>query len=125
MSETRFSTDHEWADLDGDIVTIGITDYAQAQLGDIVYVELPEVGRTLDQNEETAVVESVKAAGDVKCPVSGEVIEINDVLEDEPELVNQSPQDEGWLFKVKLYEPNEFTTMLDKDAYTKLIESLS
>lgn len=125
MSETRFTSAHEWAERDGDILTIGITEYAQSQLGDIVYVELPDVGQTLDQGEETAIVESVKAASDVKSPVTGEVIEVNDVLDDEPELVNQSPEDEGWFFKVKLSEPDEFTSMLEKDAYTKLLESLS
>ncbi len=125
MSELRFSNDHEWAKLEGDIVTIGITDYAQEQLGDIVYVELPDVGRTLDQGEETAIVESVKAAGDVKTPVTGEVIEVNDALEDEPELVNQSPEADGWFFKVKLTSPEEHAQMLDKNAYSELIESLS
>ena len=125
MSELRFSSDHEWASLDGDVVTIGITDYAQEQLGDIVYVELPDVGRTLDQGEETAIVESVKAAGDVKTPVTGEVIEVNDALEDEPELVNQSPEADGWFFKVKLSSPEEYAQMLDKNAYSELIESLS
>lgn len=125
MSETRFTEDHEWAEIEGDIVTIGITEYAQAQLGDIVYVELPDVGQTLDKGEETSIVESVKAAGDVKTPVTGEVIEINDVLDDEPELVNQSPEDEGWFFKVKLSDPDELKTMIDKDAYSTFVESLS
>ena len=125
MSETRYTEDHEWAALDGDIITIGITDYAQSQLGDIVYVELPEVGRTLDQGEETAVVESVKAAGDVTSPVTGEVIEINDVLNDEPELVNQDPENEGWFFKVKMMEPEQYADLQDKDSYSKLLESLS
>ena len=125
MSETRYTEDHEWAALDGDIITIGITDYAQSQLGDIVYVELPEVGRTLDQGEETAVVESVKAAGDVTSPVTGEVIEINDVLNDEPELVNQDPENEGWFFKVKMMEPEQYADLQDKDSYSKMLESLS
>lgn len=125
MSETRYTEDHEWAELDGDVLTIGITDYAQSQLGDIVYVELPDVGRTLDQGEETAVVESVKAAGDVKSPVTGEVIEINDVLNDEPELVNQDPENEGWFFKIKMMEPEQYTQMQDKDAYAKLLDSLA
>ena len=125
MSETRYTEDHEWAALDGDIITIGITDYAQSQLGDIVYVELPEVGRTLDQGEETAVVESVKAAGDVTSPVTGEVIEINDVLNDEPELVNQDPENEGWFFKVKMMEPEQYSDLQDKDSYSKLLDSLS
>jgi len=125
MSETRYTEDHEWAELDGEIVTIGITDYAQSQLGDIVYVELPDVGRTLDQGEETAVVESVKAAGDVKSPVTGEVIEINDVLNDEPELVNQDPENEGWFFKIKMMEPEQYADLQDKDSYAKFVESLA
>ena len=125
MSETRFTEDHEWAEIEGDIVTIGITEYAQAQLGDIVYVELPDVGQTLDKGEETSIVESVKAAGDVKTPVTGEVIEINDVLDDEPELVNQSPEVEGWFFKVRMSESEEFASMQDKETYTKFVESLS
>jgi len=125
MSETRYTEDHEWAELDGEIITIGITEYAQSQLGDIVYIELPDVGRTLDQGEETAVVESVKAAGDVKSPVTGEVIEVNDVLNDEPELVNQDPEKEGWIFKIKMLEPDQYAQLQDKDSYAKLVDSLS
>lgn len=125
MSETRFTEDHEWAELDGEIITVGITEYAQSQLGDIVYVELPEVGRTLDQGEETAVVESVKAAGDVTSPVTGEVVEVNDVLNDEPEIVNQDPENEGWFFKIKMMEPDQFSELKDKDSYKQLVNSLS
>jgi glycine cleavage system H protein len=125
MSETRYTEDHEWAELDGEIITIGITEYAQSQLGDIVYVELPDVGRTLDQGEETAVVESVKAAGDVKSPVTGEVIEVNDVLNDEPELVNQDPENEGWFFKIKMMEPEQYIQLQNKDSYEKFVDSLS
>jgi glycine cleavage system H protein len=125
MSETRFTEDHEWAELDGEIITVGITEYAQSQLGDIVYVELPEVGRTLDQGEETAVVESVKAAGDVTSPVTGEVVEVNDVLNDEPEIVNQDPENEGWFFKIKMMEPDQFSELKDKDSYKQLVDSLS
>ena len=125
MSETRFTEDHEWAELDGEIITVGITEYAQIQLGDIVYVELPEVGRTLDQGEETAVVESVKAAGDVTSPVTGEVVEVNDVLNDEPEIVNQDPENEGWFFKIKMMEPDQFSELKDKDSYKQLVDSLS
>ena len=125
MTEKRFTEDHEWAELDGAIVTVGITDYAQSQLGDIVYVELPDVGRTIDQGEETAVVESVKAAGEVKSPVTGEVVEVNDVLNDEPEMVNQDPENEGWFFKVKMMEPEQFADLKDQAAYSDLLESLS
>lgn len=125
MTEKRFTEDHEWAELDGEIVTVGITDYAQSQLGDIVYVELPDVGRTVDRGEETAVVESVKAAGDVKSPVTGEVVEINDVLNDEPEMVNQDPESEGWFFKVKMMEADQYAELQDQDAYNSLLESLA
>ena len=125
MSETRFTDDHEWAALEDGVITIGITDYAQSQLGDIVYVELPEVGRTVDQGEETVVVESVKAAGEVKSPVTGEVVEVNDVLNDEPELVNQDPDAEGWFFKIKPLEPEQFKEMMDKDSYDKLVADLA
>ncbi len=125
MSETRFTEDHEWAELDGEIITVGITEYAQSQLGDIVYVELPEVGRTLDKGEETAVLESVKAAGDVTSPVTGEVVEVNDVLNDEPEIVNQDPENEGWFFKIKMMEPDQFSELKDKDSYKQLVDSLS
>ena len=125
MTEKRFTEDHEWAELEGEIVTVGITDYAQGQLGDIVYVELPDVGRTVDQGEETAVVESVKAAGDVKSPVTGKVVEVNDVLSDEPEIVNQDPENEGWFFKVKVMEPDQFPDLMDTEAYAKLLETLA
>jgi len=125
MSETRFTEDHEWATLEGDTLTVGITEYAQSQLGDIVYVELPDVGRTVDQGEETAVVESVKAAGEVKSPVTGEIIEVNDVLADEPELVNQDPDAEGWFFKVKISDSAQFTELMDKDTYAEVVADLS
>ena len=124
MSEIRFTEDHEWAQREGDVITVGITDYAQSQLGDIVYVELPEVGRTVDQGEETAVVESVKAAGEVKSPVTGEIVEVNDVLNDEPELVNQDAVNEGWFFKIKMMEPEQFDALRDSESYEKLVESL-
>ncbi len=125
MSETRYTDDHEWASLDGDILTVGVTDYAQSQLGDIVYVELPDVGRTVDQGEETAVVESVKAAGDVKSPVTGEVVEVNDTLNDEPEMVNQEPEAEGWFFKIKMSDAEQFAGLHDTKAYAALLESLA
>ena len=99
---TRYSRDHEWVRLDGDIAVVGITDYAQEQLGDVVYVELPEVGKTLAKGDEAAVVESVKAASEVFAPVAGEVVEVNDALADEPATVNQSPEGAGWFLKLKL-----------------------
>ena len=125
MSETRYTEDHEWSRKEGDTVTVGITQYAQEQLGDIVYVELPEISDELEQGTETAVVESVKAAGDVKAPVSGEVIEINDLLEDAPETVNASPEDEGWFYKLKVSDDSEFMALKDADAYKEFVEGLA
>ena len=122
--ETRYTEDHEWGQKQGDIVTIGITDYAQEQLGDVVYVELPEVGDQLEKGADTAVVESVKAAGDVKAPVSGEVVEINDLLEDAPETVNASPEDEGWFYKLKVSDDSEFSELKTADDYKAFVEGL-
>ncbi len=121
----KFTEDHEWGQQDGDTLTVGITNFAQEQLGDIVYVELPDVGREVEQGEECAVVESVKAAGDVKSPASGEVIEVNVALEDEPELVNAAPEDGGWFYKIKLSNNDELASLMDKDAYAAFVESVS
>jgi glycine cleavage system H protein len=117
---TRFSKDHEWVHVEGDTATIGITDYAQNSLGDIVYVELPEVGRQLVAGKEAAVVESVKAASDVYAPVSGEVTAINDKLKNDPALINKAAQGDGWFFKVKLSDASEFEKLMDEEAYKKL-----
>ncbi|MFT5258571.1 MAG: glycine cleavage system H protein [Saprospiraceae bacterium] len=125
MSNTKFTKDHEWATLDGGVVTVGITNFAQEQLGDIVYVEAPDVGGEVTQGDECAVVESVKAAGDIKSPVSGEVIEVNEVLEDAPETVNSSPEGEGWLYKVKPADEGEFDNLMDAAAYAEFVESVS
>ena len=107
MSETRFTDDHEWARLEGDLIVVGITNYAQEQLGDIVFVELPNVGSTVEQGQEAAVIESVKAAGDVKSPVTGSIAEVNETLVDHPEMVNQDPAGEGWFYKVAPADPTE------------------
>ncbi len=125
MSNTKFTEDHEWATLEGDTVTVGITNFAQEQLGDIVYVETPDVGREIDKGEECAVVESVKAAGDVKSPVSGEVTDINEALEDTPETVNASPEGDGWFYKLKLSDASEFDDLMDAAAYAEFVESVS
>lgn len=125
MSDIKFTQDHEWAALDGATVTVGITNFAQEQLGDIIYVELPDVGRAINQGEECAVIESIKAAGDIKSPVSGEVLEVNPALEDEPELVNASPEGSGWLYKVKVSDSSELASLMDNDAYAVFIESVS
>src|SRR5262245_17565851 len=104
---TFFTSDHEWLDIEGDVATIGITDYAQSQLGDVVFVELPKVGRTLKKAEAAAVVESVKAASDVYAPISGEVLEINDTIVAEPALVNTDAAGKAWFFKVKIADKSE------------------
>ncbi len=122
---TKYTNDHEWARVEGDAVVIGISNYAQHQLGDVVYVELPEIGQTLDQGEEAAVIESVKAAGEVKSPVSGEVSEVNETLDDAPEQVNEDPEGDGWIFKLKPSNSSELESLMNDDAYQVLVESLS
>ncbi len=116
-----FSKDHEWVKLDGDVATVGITDYAQTSLGDIVYVELPRIGATIAQFGNIGVVESVKAVSDLFTPVGGEVVEINDAIDGDPALVNRAPFDDGWLFRVKLTDHGETANLLAADAYDALI----
>lgn len=117
----KYTDDHEWVSLDGDVATFGITDHAQEQLGELVFIELPEVGTVLSKGGEAAVVESVKAASDVYAPISGEVVEVNNALEAEPTKVNDEPQGSGWLVKVKLSDSSELDGMMDEDAYKQLI----
>jgi glycine cleavage system H protein len=117
MSDIRYTREHEWVRRDGDTVVIGITDYAQEQLGDVVYVELPEIGRQVEQGKEAAVVESAKAASEVYAPVSGEVVEINDALVGDPAKVNADAMGEGWFIKVKLADPKQFDSLMDEKAY--------
>ncbi len=124
MSGLKYSKDHEWVRMEGDIATVGISDYAQEQLGDVVYVELPEPGRTVAQNEEAAVVESVKAASEVYAPVSGEVVEVNQALEDDPALVNGDPTGEGWFLKLRLSAPGELDGLMDEAAYADFVGGL-
>ena len=124
MSGLKYSKDHEWVRVEGDVGTVGISDYAQDQLGDVVYVELPEVGRTVAQNEEAAVVESVKAASEVYAPVSGEVVEVNQALEDDPALVNGDPTGEGWFLKLRLSAPGELDGLMDDAAYADFVGGL-
>jgi glycine cleavage system H protein len=112
-----FTKEHEWVRVDGDTGTVGITDYAQGQLGDIVFVEVPEAGRQVDKGGDAAVVESVKAASDIYAPVGGEVIEGNGALADEPSLVNTDPEGEGWFFKMRIADPSELEGLMDADAY--------
>lgn len=117
-SNLKYAASHEWVRDEGDgTVTVGISDHAQESLGDVVYVELPEIGSSVSAGEEAGVVESVKAASDIYAPVSGEVVAINDVLEDAPETINGSPYDDGWFFKVKMSDPSELETLLDAASY--------
>ena len=119
-----FTKDHEWISLDGDVGTVGITDYAQEQLGDVVFVELPDVGKTITKGGDAAVVESVKAASEVYAPISGEVVEVNDALTDAPEKVNAEPEAGAWFFKVKLSDTGELDGLMDADAYKAHIADL-
>ena len=119
-----YDEEHEWIRVEGEEGVIGISDYAQDQLSDVVYVELPEVGDTFDRGDILAVVESVKAASDVYMPVSGEVLEINDALEDSPELVNQDPYGEAWFVRITIADPSELDDLLDADGYKSFLESL-
>jgi len=119
-----FSEEHEWVDVDGDIATVGITDFAQGQLGDIVFVELPVEGATFEKGDDAAVVESVKAASDVYAPVSGEVVEVNGELEGEPALVNSDAEEEGWFFKLRLTDPSELDGLMNESAYEKFVTNL-
>jgi glycine cleavage system H protein len=121
MSDTRYTADHEWVRLDGDIATVGITSHATEALGDIVFVELPEIDREVAEAEACAVVESVKAASDVYAPLAGRVVEVNDMIVEDPSIVNGSPADEGWFFRLEL---DSFETLMDEDAYTALLETL-
>ncbi len=119
-----FTDEHEWIDVEGEIATVGITDYAQEQLGDIVFVELPAEGTTVDKGDDAAVVESVKAASDVYAPISGEVIEANGALEDEPALVNSDAEEDGWFFKLRMTDPSELEGLMTEAAYKKFVAAL-
>jgi len=120
-SELRYTKDHEWAKLEGDVVTIGITDYAQGELGDVVFVELPEEGTEVTMNETFGSIEAVKAVADLFSPVSGEVIEVNESIMDEPEKVNQDAYGAGWMVKIKITDPDELSQLMDASAYQKHI----
>ena len=124
MSEVRFTNQHEWVRVDGDIATIGITKYAAEQLGDVVYVELPEPGRKVGQGGEAAVVESVKAASEVYAPIGGEVTQSNPALASDPAKVNADPEGEGWFFKLKSVNGNEFAKLMTADQYADFIKGL-
>jgi glycine cleavage system H protein len=122
MTALRFTRDHEWVRLDGEIAIVGITDYAQSQLGDVVYVELPEIGYRVEQGKEAAVVESVKAASEVYAPVAGEVVEVNEALTANPAKVNADPLGEGWFLKLRLDDPKELDGLMEEDEYKRFVE---
>lgn len=119
-----FTDEHEWIDVAGDVATVGITDYAQGQLGDIVFVDLPAAGTALEKGKDAAVVESVKAASDVYAPISGEVTQANSALEDDPALVNTSPEEDGWFFKMTVADKAELDGLMDAAAYKAFCDSL-
>ena len=124
MSEIRFSKDHEWVKVDGDVATIGISDYAQSQLGDVVFVDLPAKGKKVEAGAEVAVVESVKAASEVYAPLSGEVVEVNSALTDAPATVNEDALGKGWFAKVKVSNKGELGELMDEAAYKTYVEGL-
>ena len=120
-ADLRYASSHEWVRLDGDIATVGISDHAQEELTDVVFVELPAMGRAVDVGDPTAVVESVKAASDIYAPVSGEVVEVNPEVEADPSLVNTDPYGKGWIFKLKVTDVDHVSKLMDAAAYTALI----
>lgn len=121
-SELKYTSDHEWIRVDGDTVTVGIDDYAQEALGELVFVELPDVGATFKKGAEMAVVESFKTASDVYAPLSGEIVEVNEALNDSPQTVNDSPYEDGWLVKIKFTEGGEMEDLLDAETYAATLE---
>jgi glycine cleavage system H protein len=123
-ADKRYTKDHEWVVLDGDIATVGITDHAQEQLGDLVHIELPELERAVAEGETCAVVESVKAAADVFAPLAGKVVEINETIVEDPSIVNSDAEGEGWFFRIELDDTDSFETLMDQDAYDEFLETL-
>ena len=120
----RYTKDHEYVRLDGDVAVVGISDYAQGQLGDVVFVELPEIGKTVEKSKEAAVVESVKAASEVYAPISGEVVEVNSELEGAPGLVNEDAEGKGWFLKLKVTNPAELDELMNEHAYKDYLDTL-
>jgi len=120
-SELKFLSSHEWVSVDGDVATVGVSDHAQELLGDLVFVELPETGSAVSAGDSVAVIESVKAASDTYAPVSGEIIEVNEELEDSPERINDDPYGDGWMYRVKMDDPGEVVDLLDADSYMDVI----
>lgn len=125
MSDLKFTKDHEWLRIDGDVATVGITDHAQHALGDVVFVDLPAIGKTVKQGQEAATVESVKAASEIYAPVSGEVVAVNTMLPDNPALVNSAPEGDGWFLKLRLSNPAEVDSLMREGDYKAYLETLS
>ena len=122
MSVVKYTREHEWVRIEGDIATVGITFYAQEQLGDVVFVELPDAHTSVDQGAEVAIVESVKAASDIYAPITGTIIETNSELSDRPELINEDPENDGWFFRMQLSDPSEIEDLLEEAAYQAFIQ---
>src|SRR6266516_1533464 len=125
MAGTRYTKDHEWIRIDGDVGVVGITTYAQSQLGDVVYVELPAVGKRVEKGAEAAVVESVKAASEVYAPVAGEVVAVNDALEAAPATVNEDAEGKGWFLKLKLSDPRQLDALMNAEEYQRYVETIA
>jgi glycine cleavage system H protein len=124
MSKIRYTQEHEWLLEDDGLVTVGITDFAQAQLGDLVYIQLPEIAKAIAKGEEAAIIESVKAASEIKMPVTGVIIEVNTILNDEPEKVNEDPMGTGWFFKLKMNDLGELDVFMDESAYAAFVKDM-
>ena len=124
LKEFKFTEKHEWVKVDGDVAALGISDYAQKELGDVVYVELPAIGDTVEQGDACSNIESVKAVSDIYCPVGGEIVEINEDLEDAPENINKDPYGDGWIFKIKMGDPGQLNELMDAAAYEKYLEGI-
>lgn len=124
MSKIRYTQEHEWLLEDDGLVTVGITDFAQAQLGDLVYIQLPEIAKAIAKGQEAAIIESVKAASEIKMPVTGVIIEVNTILNDEPGKVNEDPMGTGWFFKLKMNDPGELDSFMDESAYAAFVKDM-
>ena len=124
MSQLRYTNDHEWVRVEGDAAVVGISDYAQEQLGDVVFVELPDIGVSFKQNDDAAVVESVKAASEIYAPISGEILAVNGNLADAPETLNSDPTGNGWMFKISISDAGEIDALMDEAAYKAYVEGL-
>ncbi len=122
-ADRRYTKDHEWIKIEGDVATVGITEFAQSELGDVTYVEVPQVGRQLSKGEPFGVVESVKAVSDIYAPVSGEIVEVNEALDGAPETVNESPYDRAWMIKVRVENPGDAESLMDAEAYERHVEA--